>query len=373
MKNIKLMLIIVIGFSFASCSKRDAALKADVFQVIKPVVNTVTYQKEYVAEIQAVQYVEIRSRVKGYVERIHVDEGQMVNEGQLLFTISSKIYKHELQKANAALNNALADLRGAEVELVNVTKLADKNIVSKAELKMVEAKVQAFKANVEEAEAEKEQAALKVSFSQIKAPYKGFINRIAHKTGSLIEEGTMLTTLSDNREVFAYFNLSETDYLKYMATEDKKGSRRIELLLANNLPYNHEGNIEITESEFDRSTGNIAFRARFPNPDRILKHGANGKVIVKEQIENAVLIPQKSTFEIQDKLYVFVVKKDSTVEQRNIATKTRIPNYFVIESGLTSDDVILYEGIQSVKNGGKILPQILEKEKLLSSLNTNSQ
>lgn len=373
MKNTTLMLMIVINLFFASCSKRESANKPDIFQVIKPIVNTVAYQKEYVAEIQAVQYVEIRNRVKGYVEQIHVDEGQMVKEGQILFTISSKVYKHELQKANAALKNALADLRGAEVELVNVTRLTDKNIVSKAELKMIEAKVEAFKANVEEAEAEKEQAALRVSFSQIKAPYTGVINRITHKAGSLIEEGTMLTTLADNREVFGYFHLSENDYLNYVATKDKKKPSHVNLLLANNVLYNHGGTIEISESEFDRSTGNIAFRARFPNPDRVLKHGANGKIIVKERIENAVLVPQKSTFEVQDKLFVFVVKNDSVIAQRNIIAKTRIPDYFVIESGLSREDVVLYEGIQSVKDGGKITPKILEKEMLLSILNLKSQ
>lgn len=357
--SILILLFAVLLFA-ASCGNENTAQTPEKFQVIKPIVQTVSYKNEYVAEIHSVRYVEVRSRVKGYVEQVHVDEGQFVHEGQLLFTISSKEYKHELQKAQAALKNAIADLKAAEVELSNTRSLVEKNIVSKAELKILEAKVEALKASVEEAEAHKEQAALNLSFSQIKAPYKGIINRIANKMGSLINEGDMMTTISDNKEVFAYFHLSESDYLNYIASKDKEESQRVSLVLANQTMYNHEGIIEIIESEFDRSTGNIAFRARFPNPDKILKHGANGKIIVREDIENALLVPQKSTFEIQDKLYAFVVKKDSVVEQRNIVSKLRLPHYFVIESGLSKDESIIYEGVQSLKDGDKIVPELVE-------------
>lgn len=207
-----------------------------------------------------------------------------------------------------------------------------------------------------------------MSFSQIKAPYKGFINRIPQRIGNLIEEGAVLTTISDNRDVFAYFHLSETDYLHYISSKSKEESRFVHLILADQTHYPHIGKIEIIESEFDRSTGNIAFRARFPNPDRILKHGANGKIIVKERIENALLVPQKSTFEIQDKLYVFVVRKDSVVEQRSIQISDRVPHYFVVESGLSKDETILYEGVQSVRDGKKIAPDRIEIKYISSKL-----
>jgi membrane fusion protein (multidrug efflux system) len=357
----------VVALLVASCKKTSASSEMPAFQVMKPIVKDVNYHNEYVAEILSVQYVEVRSRVKGYIEQVHVDEGQFVHEGQLLFTISSRTLRYELQKAEASVKNAIADLKVAEVELANVRSLAEKNIVSKAELKMNEAKVEALKASVEEAEANKEQAALRLTFSQIKAPYKGIINRIAKKMGSLIDEGEMLTTISDNREVFAYFNLSESDYLTYITTKDQEAVKHVNLILANQTPYDHEGKIEIIESEFDRSTGNIAFRARFPNPEKILKHGANGKVVVKEQLANVLLIPQQSTFEIQDKLFVFVVKQDSTVEQRTITPKMRIPHYFVIESGVAANETIVYEGVQNLREGDKIVPARIEAEKVLSS------
>ena len=361
-------IVLFIACSLAlSCNRTQEMAKTEKFQVIKPIVKDIMYQNEYVADILSVQYVEVRSRVKGYVEQVHVDEGKVVQAGQLLFTISSKLYTHELQKAEAALKNAIADLKASEVELQNTRTLVEKNIVSKAELKMLEAKVDALKASVEEAEAHKEQAALNVSFSKIKAPYNGIINRIPHKMGSLVKEDDMLTTISDNRDVYAYFNLSETDYLNHITAKNKTETQRVSLILANGSRYNHDGTIETIEGEFDRSTGNIAFRARFPNPERILKHGANGKVLVNKEIENALLVPQKSTFEIQDKLYVFVVNKDSSIEQRNIVPKMRLPNYFIVESGLKSGETIVYEGVQNAKNGDKIIPELVDAERLDSS------
>ena len=370
MKFILLMFSACTALFASSCHKETTTSTPDTFEVIQPIVQNITYQNEYVAEIQSVRYVEVRSRVKGYVEQVHVDEGQTVQEGQLLFTISSKIYSYELQKAQAAVKNANADLQSAQLELSNTRSLVEKNIVSKAELKMVEAKVDALKASLEEAEAHKEQAALNVSFSKIRAPYKGIINRLTHKLGSLINEGDMLTSISDNREVFAYFNLSESDYLNYLAS-NKEEARHVNLILANQTRYQHRGNIEIIESEFDRSTGNIAFRARFPNPDKTLKHGASGKIIVTEQFANAMLIPQKSTFEIQDKLYAFVMKNDSVIEQRNIVTKMRIPHYYVVESGLKKDETILYEGVQNAKDGKKILPKFVESKTIVAALGAN--
>lgn len=333
--------------------KKVEAPKADTHQVVKPIVKDAPYSSEYVAEIQSVKYVEVRSKVKGYIEKIYVDEGQRVKAGQPLFTLNFLDFEKEVQKANAAYKSATADLKVAEVELTNVKILVAKNIVSKAELDVLKAKADALKADVEEALVHKEQAVLQMSFAHIKAPYNGVINRIPNKVGSLIAEGDMLTAISDDHEVFAYFNLSEIDYLNTLAAKEKD-IKIVSLKLANHTLYGHPGKIEMIESEFDHATGNIALRARFPNPDGILKHGANGKVVVDKPLKNSLLVPQKSTFEIQDKLYVFVVKPDGVLVQRNIIPKMRFPDFYAVESGLTKDDKILFEGVENVKDGSKI-------------------
>lgn len=365
MINKKALFFLLCLMITTSCNvPKETEHKVDTYEVINPVIKDTSYNGEYVAEIQSVKYVEVRSKVKGYIEKIHVDEGQSVKEGQLLFTLNSLEFEKEVQKADAAYKSATADFKAAEVELANVQKLVEKNIVSNAELNVIKAKAEALKADMEEALVSKEQAVLQLSFSNIKAPYNGIINRIPNKVGSLIAEGDMLTSISDSHEIFAYFNLSEIDYLNYISSSEKQ-TKVVSLKLANHALYNHDGKIEMIESEFDHGTGNIAFRARFPNPDAILKHGSHGKVVVNKELKNSLLIPQKSTFEIQDKLYVFVVNKDGVLEQRNVISKMQIPDFYVIESGLSKDDKILFEGVANVKDGNKIIVVEIDLEKAM--------
>lgn len=329
--------------------------KIESYQVVSPIVKNTQYYAEYVAEIQSVRYVEVRTKIKGFIEKNYVDEGQAVKQGQLLFTLNYLEFEKELQKAQADHKAAIADLKAAEVELINVQRLYDKNIVSIAEMEVLKARVNALKAKVEEAAANKEQIALHLSYARIRAPYDGVINRIPHKMGSLVEEGDMLTSISDNREIFTYFRLSEVDYLNYISNGEDD-SKTVTLKLANNGIYPHPGIIDTIESEFDRETGNIAFRARFPNPEGILKHGGNGKVIIEKELKESLVIPQKSTFEIQDKLYVFVVDKGNVLRQRNIVPKMRFTDFFVVASGLDKEDRIIFEGVENAKDGMLITP-----------------
>ncbi|GAB4268246.1 MAG: efflux RND transporter periplasmic adaptor subunit [Methylomicrobium sp.] len=355
MKSLSILLL-TISLILTGCdSPTETAPRIESYPVTYPIVKDVTYSREYVGDIQSVNYVEMRSRVKGYLEKIHVDEGQNVRERQLLFTLDTSEFEKELQKTNAAYKNAIADLKAAEVELANVKLLAEKNIVSSSELDVMKAKINALKADVEQALANKERADLYLSFTKIKAPFDGVINRIPNKVGSFIDEGDMLTSISDNREVFVYFNLSETEYLDYITRKENR-NRGVQLKLANHALYEYEGKIEMIESEFNPSTGNIAFRARFPNPKSLLKHGASGEIVINKVLKQALLIPQKSTFDIQDKLYVFVVDQNNVVHQTHIVPKLRIDHFYVVESGLAPHQTIVYEGIENMRDGQVITP-----------------
>jgi RND family efflux transporter MFP subunit len=356
---------------FISCKDPVASVEQQEYPVLHPVVQSSTYKKEYVADIQSVKYVELRSRVKGYLEKIHVDEGQVVQQGQLLFSISSKAFEIDLQKANASVKVAVAELKAAEVELENIGLLVEKNISSKAELAMIKAKVDALKAKVEEAQAQKEQAALNLSFSQIRAPFKGKINRLPKKQGSLVEEADVLTTISNSEEVFAWFNLAEADYLNYRKEIQPNNVEVVQLILSNGDEYPYQGRIEITESEFDQATGNIAFRARFNNPLGVLKHGSNGKIILTKNLKDALVIPQKSTFEIQDQLYVYVLQADSSVQQVSIEVAYTLQDIYVVEKGITSKDWIVYEGLQGIRPGDKIIPKSLNAEETKALFTNN--
>ncbi|HEY8402840.1 MAG TPA: efflux RND transporter periplasmic adaptor subunit [Cytophagaceae bacterium] len=370
MKAISFQLILIAVATLYGCnSSNQSSATIEKFQVINPYTIDTTYYKEYVATIESVRNVEIRARVEGQLQKIHVDEGQKVKEGQLLFTIGNYGYKEELAKAGAALKNAIAMAKAAEVELLNTRSLVNQNVISETELAIAESKLESAKALIEEARSNEAIARLKLTLTEVRAPFDGIIDRIPLKAGSLIEEGTLLTKLSDNKEVFAYFNVSESEYLDIVESQ-QQGSERMEatLKLANSKDHPHKGKVEVIQGEFDKSTGTISFRARFPNPGQILKHGSSGKILLANKINNALVIPQKSTFEIQNKVFVYTIDSANVVQMRSIEPKLRLPHLFVIQKGLSETDNVLYEGIQMVKEGDKIVPEFLSGQSVISQL-----
>jgi membrane fusion protein (multidrug efflux system) len=322
--------------------------------------------REYVGDIHAVKNVEIYARVKGYLEEVYVDEGKEVKKGQVLFRINNEEYEANLAKAKAALQSAVADAKGAELELKRVKLLVEKNVISKTEVEVAEAKLAAVNAKIEEARSEKSNASLQLAQTQIRAPFNGIIDRIPFKTGSLINEGTLLTTLSDTKSVFAYFNVSENEYLEYVKARGKGESKQelVELELADGSYFKHKGTIETMEGAFDEGTGSIAFRARFSNPDKLLKHGSTGTIRLTNHVENALLIPQKAAFEIQDKNFVYVLQKDNKIKTRTFTPQSRLGDYYVVKSGLEPGERIVYEGLQGLKDGATISPKSVSLDSL---------
>lgn len=321
------------------------------YAVTTPLVIDTSITRDYVAQIQSIQNIEIRAKVDGYLDEIHVDEGQFVQQGQLLFKIRPREYEAELAKAKAAV-------RKAELDVQNVKTLADKNIVSQNELAMAMAKL-------DEAKAEQSRAELYLSYTTIKAPFSGTIDRLKFKIGSLIDEGTLLTTLSNNKEVYAYFNVSEIEYLDYRSRPKNDERNVATLLLANSQPHKYKGLIETVEGEFDNNTGTIAFRAKFPNPDLLLKHGETGKVLLTTELKDAIVIPQKATFEIQDKTFVYVIDANNVAKSRCITIKQKLPNIYIIDSGLASGEKFLLEGVQSVNDDDTIQTVIIAPDQAL--------
>ncbi len=330
----------VLLYNTGCTSKAEEKEETYRYLVTSPLQVDTSYTKEYVSQIKSVRNIEIRAQEKGFLEKIFVDEGQFVKAGQLLFRIMPKIYQAEYQKAQA-------ETRASEIELQNTKALSDKNIVSANELAMAHAKL-------DQAKAEASLAKIHLSFTDIRAPFDGTIDRIPLKLGSLIDEGALLTSLSDNSEMFAYFNVSEPEYLDYQTNSKGRASNNIGLLLANGQPLKAKGKVETIESEFNSETGNIAFRARFPNADRLLRNGETGKVQMTVPLKNALIIPQKATYELQDDIYVFVVDKSNRVQSRKIEILSQMPDLYVVSSGISQGDKILLEGVQKVKDGDKI-------------------
>ena len=356
----------------AACESKKPAANDLAPPKVLPVTNVLmkdtNLYREYVADIQAVQNVELRARVQGFLERIYVDEGQEVKKGQILFKINDEEYRAELAKANANLESAIAEAKASELEVGRLKVMVEKKVISETELSVAEAKLKAVNARIEQARWAKSNAELRLSYTSIRAPFKGIIDRIPFKVGSLIDHGTLLTTVSDIHEVFVYFNVSEGEYLEYVkATVEETNGRNklVTLMLADGTLYPYDGSVETMGGEFQASTGSISFRARFPNPNSILKHGATGKIRLSNTVTDAIMIPQKAAFEIQDKNFVFVVDSSNQVRMRNFVPKTRFSHYYIVESGLKSGEKIVFEGIQEIRDGMRIIPKQVRMDSLM--------
>lgn len=355
--NSKLVMIsLAATLMFISCGKKEdqTTREEKEFPVLTINQKDTLISNSYVTEIQAAKNIEIRSRMTGLMQGIYVNEGQTVIQGQTLFKINDAELQMELKKANATLQQANAEIRIAEIEVKQLQSLYDKQFVATNELDLAKAKLAAAKAKKAFVDAEKQAIVQRIGFTTIRAPFDGVIDVIPFKEGSLITDGDLLTTLSKLDQIYAYFSIPENRYFELLA-EDKLGKHhKIELVLPNGHKYQYNGSLKTAKSEIDPTTGTIRYKVAFPNPDRLIKHGASGKLEISNYKNNAIIIPQKSTFSIQDKTYVFVVDKQNKVKMKNIGISETLRDSYIVESGLAKGDLIIYEGTQAVKDGETI-------------------
>lgn len=342
-------------------SNNDSSENIKTLPVYKIEKSDTVVSNKFVADIQAKKNVEIHARISGLMEKVFVNEGQTVKKGQTLFKLSDIELQIELLKAQATLKNAQADMRMAAVELKQMQTLFDKNVIADNELEMAKAKHEAAEAKVAYAAAERNAIVQQISFTTIVAPFDGVIDRIPLKEGSLVQNGSLLTTVSELDEVFAYFSIPENTYFQLISDNKLGNHRDIELVLPNGVKYNQEGSLETAEGEIDKHTGSIQFKAKFKNPDGLIKHGTSGKLIISENKPDALIIPQRSVFSIQDKRFVFVVNKNNTVKMKTIVIDGTLEDSYIICSGLNEGDIIVREGTQSLRDGEKIKRKNLKK------------
>jgi membrane fusion protein (multidrug efflux system) len=334
-------LLFSAALSTAACHREHQGhAETGRFLVTSPLRKDTELTREYVAQIRAIQHIELRALEKGYVQAIAVDEGQRVAKGTKMFQLLPLIYQAEVQKATA-------EAEASEIELANTKLLSDKNVVSQNELALARAKLNKAKAQVALATTQR-------SMTEIRAPFDGIMGRFHVRIGSLVDEGDLLTTLSDNSTVWAYFNVSEVEYLKYKSQPDADKPKPVKLVMANGEVFDQPGKVETIEADFNNETGNLAFRAAFPNPKGLLRHGETGKVSMTSPLKNALLIPQKATFDVLDKKFVFVVDENRVLHTRPITVAAELPHVYVVESGLDERDKILVEGLRKVRDGATI-------------------
>jgi membrane fusion protein (multidrug efflux system) len=356
--------------------------------VTSPKVKDVVLTQEYVCQIHSRQHIEVRALVGGYLQEINIREGQRVKKGYVMFKILPVLYEAEL-------NAREAELQAAKIKLIQSKQLYQKNFVSQVDVALKTAEV----AN---AEAQMKLAQARLKFTDVKAPFDGIVDHQYEQLGSLIEEGDVLTTLSDNSVMWVYFNVPEAQYLEYMADLKKEQGqdqvqddgldgreavagndvdydgdaggindphgylgpvhKEIDLVLASGNKFPHAGKIGAIEAQFNNMTGNIHFRADFPNPEGLLRHGQSGTLLIHRTLKNATVIPRRATFEVLDRRYVYVVGKDDVVHPRELVVQNELDDIYVIKKGLEAGDKFVLEGVRHLRDGDKVEYEFLKPE-----------
>jgi membrane fusion protein (multidrug efflux system) len=344
--KVSLLLAIVlalVSLSLPACSKHQEEHEVEAHKITatNPESKAVTLTQEYVCQIHSQRHIQVRALERGYLEAITIKEGQHVKANDLLFKVMPILYQ---KRADAEV----AEANLAQLEYNYTNKLYEDKVLSHNEVLLLEAKLKRAQAKADLAKAE-------LGFATVKAPFEGIIDRLHHQQGSLIEEGEILTTMSDNSVMWVYFNVPEARYLEYMANLNQhKVDMKIELKLANGNIFDEAGKIGAIEADFNNETGNIPFRADFPNPERLLRHGQTGTILISRVQNNAIVIPQRATFEVLQKRYVYVVDKDHVAHQREIDIQNELEDLFIIKKGLDVNDKIVLEGIRQVRDGDKV-------------------
>jgi membrane fusion protein (multidrug efflux system) len=350
------LLAALLGASGVSCKHSEhhpaeERLRLEATTVIR---RDTDIPHDYVCQIRASQHIEVRALERGYLRDIFVDEGQSVRRGHPLFQLTPVIYQAELARS-------AAEVQHAQVEFQNTRMLREGNVVSPNELALAQA-------NLNRASAERALASAHLRFSRLDAPFDGIVGRLMSRRGSLVSEGDLLTVLSDNSTMWVYFNVSEREYLAYRRTHRPGEPETVRLRLANDEIFSHPGTIQTIEADFNNETGTIAFRAGFPNPEGLLRHGETGEIVMTARHPNAVVIPQKATFTNLDKVFVFVIDANNRVHTREIVVGEELPHLYVVARGLEAGERILTEGLRRVHDGDTIAPAMRGADEIFQEM-----
>lgn len=384
--NIALSLILISGLVLilSACSSSSKNTGNQMSPPQLPVISVTTVQatthQDFPASLEGKVNVEIRPQVEGYLEKIYVDEGAYVTAGQLLFKIDPRVYQQQLNNAKSNLLAAQANMEKAKVELDRLTPLLEYNVISEVQVKTAKASYESTKATVEQSKALVSSAQINLGYTVIRAPVSGYIGRIPFKIGSLVgKEANPLTTLSQVNEMYAYFSMSEPDFIAFKdryegnTLEEKlKHVPPIELVLPNDSIYSQKGKLELVEGQFDKTVGAINFRASFPNPSRILRTGNTGKIRLPQMFASVLIVPQEATFEIQDKIFVYTVTDSNKIVTKPIIVSGRTANYYYVSSGLKKGEKIVLSSQSTLLTGGlkdgmPITPQMISTDSLLKA------
>ena len=373
-----LLILVSCGSKEDKKASTAAANEAKDYSVLTIMPQNTTLFSDYPATIEGQQNIEIRPKIDGYVERIYVDEGATVRKGQPLFHISAPQYEQEVRTAEANIKIAQADVNAAQMQVEKVRPLVEKNIISQYELQSAQFALQAKQAQLAQARATLVNARTNLGYTRITSPVNGVVGTIPHKIGSLVSSVTPepLTTVSNIGNIYAYFSINEKQALEFSThTKGNTVEQRlatippVTLVLPNGAPFPQKGRIETASGLINTETGSISVRATFPNPGNIIRSGSSGVVRIPRPVDSALIIPQKATYEIQGKRFVYVVENTGTVRSAEIGImESGNGQYFVVTSGLNPGDKIVLEGVASLREGAPIKPRTVDADSVYQQM-----
>lgn len=369
--------IISLAVGFASCNSNDKTAAATVaplqeYQVLTISPQHTTIYNEHPATIEGQQNVEIRPKIDGYIDKIYVDEGATVKAGQVLFKIFAPQYEQEVRTAQANIKIAQANVNAAQMEVNKVLPLVQKNIISKYELQSAEFSLESSRGSLAQAQATLANARVNLGYTSVTSPVNGVIGTLPLKIGSLVSSSTTtpLTTVSNIGNIYAYFSINEKTALEFASnnkgTTEKERAKAIPpvtLVLANGTELAEKGKIDAASGLINTETGSVRIRATFPNPGNLVRSGSSGVVRIPINIDSAIMVPQKSTYEIQGKKFVYIVGDSGKVKSAEITIRPQTGGqYYVVEQGLKAGDKIVYEGVANLRENLAIKPKAVNAD-----------
>ncbi len=355
----------------AACGGPEEVKKAPPLEVevVKLESQTVSLEKEFVAQVYGKVDIPIRARAEGYLEGIHFEEGRPVKQGDLLYTVDPEPFQEGVNQANSELASAKVALTQAESDLARYEPLAAMNAVSQKDLDAAVAQRDAAEAMVAAAEARVRFEGIQLSYTQITSPISGLIGKTEAKVGEFVGRSpnpVILNTVSLIDSVRVEFALSENDYLLLFREYQESGATReadqpLQLILSDGSVYDQPGRYNFINRQIDAASGTILIQSTFPNPEGLIRPGQFARVrAAMSTVDNAVLVPQRAVSELQGQFSVFVVDEENTVQQQQVTIGGNYRDYFVISEGLSAGDQVVFEAIQKVSSGQVVNPQVVE-------------
>lgn len=372
---------LTLCLALAGCGNKTQIPQASNEYAVREIKTTeCNLSTSYPATIKGIQDIEIRPKVSGFITKVHVDEGDFVRRGQVLFSIDRVQYEAAVKSAEAAVRVARTTVSTQKLTVKNKKMLHEKKIISDYDMEMAENQLASAEAQLASARAQLIDARNNLSFCSVTSPSDGVVGTIPYRVGSLVSSSTAeaLTTVSNISKMYVYFSMTEKQLLEYTkGTDGVKGALAaipaVSLQLADGSTYNQTGKVTNVSGVIDIATGSVSMRATFDNPQKILRSGGSGSVVFPIHMDNAILVPQKATYEIQDKHFVYVVGKDNKVKNTEITVLPQNDGTnFVVTGGLKAGERIVVEGINTLSDGKAIKP-ITEAQSVANRRNAAAQ